>query len=306
MAAEAASRSAASPPVVSAVSVASRRWSWAIVFVFAVFTVVTSVWQSLIPGGLVGIINTVLLVAFALVHGIATYGGRTMLAFVVVCLVVSNVAENLSIVSGFPFGHYHYSDVLGAKIFLVPVTIGGAYFGAGYASWIVALSLVGRAGAAFDAYARWTAPVVAAFVMASWDFTLDPIASTIDKWWIWENGGGFFGVPFSNYLGWLLTVFVFFAIFASIVVLRSRVGGRASALGAPASFWLGAVTMYALLAVRYVLIYAVPSVQKTYADATGHLWLKHDIYETAALAAIFTCLSFSLLAALRLKEPARG
>src|SRR5690242_7543634 len=116
---------------------------WAITIVFAIFTVVTSV-SSVIPAGLVGILNTVLLVAFALTHGIARYGGRAMLWFIVICLVVSNIAENLSIVTGFPFGHYHYTDALGPKLFLVPVTIGGAYFGAGYLAWTVCLVLLGK------------------------------------------------------------------------------------------------------------------------------------------------------------------
>jgi putative membrane protein len=26
--------------------------------------------------------------------------------------------------------------------------------------------------------------------------------------WIWEHGGAYFGVPFHNYLGWLLTTFL--------------------------------------------------------------------------------------------------
>jgi len=282
-------------------SASALRWSWVLVWLMAAFTVVTSVWTSLIPGCLVGIINTVLLVAFALVHGIAVYGGRTMLWFIVVCLIISNVAENLSIVTGFPFGHYHYTDVLGQKLFLVPVTIGGAYFGAGYLAWTVALALLGRAGAALDPFARWAAPLVAAVLMTSWDFMLDPTASTINKWWIWEQGGGFFGVPFSNYLGWLLTVFVFFTIFSAIVAARFR--GVGAGAGVPASFWLTAVLMYALLGVRYVLLNALPSAQATYVDAAGHPWLKHDIYEAAALCAIFTVFAFSLLAAVRLKGP---
>ena len=282
-------------------SASTLRSSWVIVWLMAVFTIVTSVWTSLIPGGLVGIINTVLLVAFALVHGIAVYGGRTMFWLIVVCLVVSNVAENVSIVTGFPFGHYHYTDVLGVKLFLVPVTIGGAYFGAGYLAWTVALALLGRAGAALDGFSRWAVPLVAAVLMTSWDFMLDPTASTIDKWWIWEQGGGFFGVPLSNYLGWLLTVFVFFTIFSAVVAAQFR-----GAFAAPASFWITAVAMYALLGVRYVVLNALPSAQTTYVDAAGHPWLKHDIYEAAALCAIFTVFAFSLLAALRLKDPAHG
>src|SRR5258707_15424107 len=67
-------------------------------------------------------------VAFALIHGSVRYGLRGIATFIVICLVVSNVLENTSILTGFPFGHYHYSDVLGPKLFLVPVLTGPAYF----------------------------------------------------------------------------------------------------------------------------------------------------------------------------------
>ena len=71
-------------------------------------------------------------VAFALLHGATRYGWSGIVAFVVICLVVSNVLENTSILTGFPFGHYHYTDALGPKLFLVPVLIGPAYFASGY------------------------------------------------------------------------------------------------------------------------------------------------------------------------------
>jgi uncharacterized membrane protein len=105
---------------------------WAITVAFGAYTVVTSVFPALISAGLNGVLTTVLLVAFALIHGSAKYGNGGITVFLVVCLVVSNSLENLSIITGVPFGHYHYSSALGAKILLVPVTIGGAYFGAGY------------------------------------------------------------------------------------------------------------------------------------------------------------------------------
>jgi putative membrane protein len=60
-------------------------------------------------------------VAFALIHGAVRYGWRGIVTFIVICLVVSNIFENVSILTGFPFGHYHYTDVLGLKLFLVPV-----------------------------------------------------------------------------------------------------------------------------------------------------------------------------------------
>jgi len=286
---------AAEPP--AAGRVAPTPWLWAIVVAFTTFTLVTSV-SSIVPPGLVGIANTVLLVAFTLVHGITTYGARAMLWFIVVCLVVSNVAENASILTGFPFGHYHYTDVLGPKLFLVPVTIGGAYFGAGYLAWAVSLVLLGRAGLALDRFGRWAAPFVATVLMASWDFMLDPSASTINRLWVWEQGGGYFGVPFSNYLGWLLTVFVFFALFAGYAAASYREVVPARPIAAP--LWAAAIAMYALLGARYVLTFAAPSSNKTLVDAAGHVWQQHDIYATTALAAIFTVLAFSALALIRL------
>jgi len=276
---------------------------YAIAAAFAVFTILTSVAPGLLAPGAVGIINTILLVAFALVHGSAKYGGKGIAVFLVVCLVVSNIFENLSIITGFPFGHYHYTDVLGSKIFLVPGTIGGAYFGAGYLSWIVSLLLLGRMDLPLDRFARWAVPVVASFLMASWDFMLDPGGSTVDHYWIWENGGGFFGVPFVNYLGWLLTVFLFFAVFAGYAAARTGSAGPAGQRSRfSTGFWAQAIVMYAFLGVRYVLTYLVPSENSRLLDVTGHPWMLHDIYETAALAAIFTVFAFSILAALRLAD----
>ena len=277
---------------------------WVITIGFAVFTTLTSLKPELMSPGMLGIVNTILLVAFALVHGITDYGAKTMAVFVAVCLAVSNFFENLSIVTGFPFGHYHYTEALGPKLFLVPVTIGGAYFGAGYLSWSVARVLLGRLTQRIDSFARWALPLVAGFLMTSWDFTFDPSASTIDHDWIWEHGGGFFGVPFENYLGWLLTVVIFFAIFAAYLAVRPT-AANAGDTGPPSGFWLQAIVMYALLGARPVLTYLRSSNDASVADALGQVWLRHDIYETAALAAIFTVIAFSMVAALRLIDSHR-
>jgi Carotenoid biosynthesis protein len=39
----------------------------------------------------------------------------------VIAFIVNNFYENLSILTGFPFGHYHYTEALGPKLFLVPL-----------------------------------------------------------------------------------------------------------------------------------------------------------------------------------------
>jgi len=48
--------------------------------------------------------------------------------------------------------------------------------------------------------------------MVAWDLGMDPTSSTIRHLWIWEQGGGYFGVPLTNYLGWFFTVYVFFQV----------------------------------------------------------------------------------------------
>ena len=66
---------------------------------------------------------------FALVHGARRFNVAGILAFLVLCLGISNVMETLSVVTGFPVGHYHYTDALGPKLFLVQLLIGPAYEG---------------------------------------------------------------------------------------------------------------------------------------------------------------------------------
>ena len=80
-------------------------------------------------------------VGFALLHGARRYGWRAIGVFVVAGLLISNILENLSIQTGFPFGLYHYTG--GGKIFQVPWFIGPAYLATGYLAWVVATVLLG-------------------------------------------------------------------------------------------------------------------------------------------------------------------
>jgi len=224
-------------------------WLWAICGLFALYTVWFGVFPASASGGIQGLSITALLVVFALVHGAGRYEWSGILVFFAICLVVSNAFENLSILTGFPFGHYYYTEVLGPKLFHVPIIIGGAYGGAGYLSWMVAHVLLDRMGAhdrVADRFAVWALPVVAAVLMVAWDLCLDPGSSTVGKSWIWIDGGGFFGVPFQNFAGWYLTVFLFLAPFSWYQSRRPVNDGDRG-------FWAQAVVMYALLGLRYPL-----------------------------------------------------
>ena len=74
-------------------------------------------------------------------------------------------------------------------------------------------------------------PIVAAFIMTQWDLVMDPPLATISKAWIWHDGGAHFGVPFSNYLGWLLTSWLFYQAFAIYLGRRRPVSSFAAGHG---------------------------------------------------------------------------
>jgi putative membrane protein len=234
-----------------------------------------------------------ILLTFALVHGSLRYGLKGIVAFAVICLLVSNAIENIGVATGFPFGPYHYTDALGPKLGYVPLMIGPAYLGMGYLSWVLATVIVGDVKREADAAQTLVTPLIGAFVMVLWDLSMDPMASTVARWWIWEQGGGFFGVPLQNFLGWYLTVFAFMLVFA--LYLRGRAPEPVHPQ--PRAHYLQAVAMYAVVALDFVMTYLLKGASENVVDAAGVTWRTADIFETAALTALLTMTFVAVLAA---------
>lgn len=166
------------------------------------------------PLGFFAGLDVLSLTIAAFVHGIRRYGTIKMLVFFVITLVVSWCMESASIAYGFPFGDYYYSDFLVPKLGAVPIIIMPAYFSMGYISWIIGLILTGSFDKKISGSALFTVPLISAFLMTSYDLCFDPVASTILKHWTWRDGGYYFGVPYMNFLGWYLTVYIIFQLFA--------------------------------------------------------------------------------------------
>lgn len=258
---------------------------WGLIAVYAVVTVVADAFPGLFPAAATLPLAIVIPLLFALIHGAVRYGARGIVVFLVLCLAISNVMENMGVLTGFPFGRYHYSDVLGPKLFLVPLLIGPAYFGTGYLSWVLATLLLDT-DRRRDGLSRIAVPVVATFIMVGWDVCLDPGSSTIGRIWIWHDGGPYFGVPFTNYLGWCLTVWLFLMAFS---LYRARWPEPEPAPVPPQGWWYQACTLFAVMALDYPAGYF--GVQnKAVTDATGRVWQTADILGTAAIASLFTML----------------
>ncbi len=200
--------------------------------------------------------------------------------------------ENLSILTGFPFGHYYYTDALGPKITLVPILIFPSYIAFGYLAWVLSILIVGGVRRGSTIFTTVAVPLVASFMMVAWDLSLDPIASTINQTWVWTQGGGYFGVPISNFLGWSLTVYIFFQLFA--MYLRKR--GPTNPPAIPITHYLQIILVYMWTGVGFVLNYPFRPTNTTITDVVGHIWQTSDIYETTAISAIYTMIFISTLA----------
>jgi uncharacterized membrane protein len=240
------------------------------------------------------------MVAFPLIHGAIRYRWSGVLTFLVICLVVSNILENASILTGFPFGHYHYTDALGPKLFLVPLVIGPAYFATGYLAWVLAVVLIGDVRRKGSWFTTFVVPLIASAFMVMWDLSFDPTNSTIGHRWIWEQGGGYFGVPLTNYLGWFFTVYLFLQLFALFLRLRSATDEEARSL--PRSYYAQATISYAGLGLTFVLSYLVSSGNTLVTDAAGVVWQTRSIAEAEATVSIFTMMFVAALSAVKLLQ----
>src|SRR6059058_3341576 len=274
---------------------------WTLVLLNVVLTLVNAVFPNHIPVPLLIPLLIVIPLAFALLHGAVRYQWSGILTFLVICLVVSNVLENTSILTGFPFGHYYYTSLLGPKLFLVPLLIGPAYFGTGYLAWVLATVLIGDIRPKGSWFTAFAVPFIASFMMVAWDLGMDPTSSTIRHLWIWEQGGGYFGVPLTNYLGWFFTVYVFFQLFALYLRLRKASGdGEEPTL--PRSYYAQALGMYAVIGLSFVVAYLVGGTNTAVTDAVGIVWQTRSIAEAEATVTIFTMLFAAALASVKVLQ----
>jgi uncharacterized membrane protein len=244
--------------------------------------------SRIIPGFI-----TPLLFPFALIHGAKRYGWKSIAVFMVITLIVSNILENSSILTGFPFGHYYYTDSLGPKIALVPFFISLSYISFGYLAWVFSTILVGEVRRKSTLFTTVAVSIVASFVMVDWDLSLDPLASTINHAWIWTEGGGYFGVPISNFLGWSFTVWIFFQLFA---LYQRRRASEDLSRALPTTHYLQSIIVYAWTGVGFILGYLFMSPSTYLIDAVGHFWATRDIFESMAISAIYGMIFVSILA----------
>ena len=160
-------------------------------------------------------------------------GWRRTLTFTSAGYLIAFSSEWLSINTGFPYGWYYYIETTkNRELWLagVPFFDSLSYVFLAYCSYSTALFILSPLKAW-----RWnlvsletrrirrslSALILGAFLQTFLDIVIDPVALQGRRWFLgqiygYTTNGIHFGVPLSNYVGWLLTSFCLVAAFQLI------------------------------------------------------------------------------------------
>lgn len=196
-------------------------------------------------------------------------GWRKTLLFAITGYLIAFTSEKLSITTGFPYGWYYYIDDTSQRelwVWGVPFFDSLSYVFLTYCSYATALfilsPLASKGADLITLETRairqsWAALVLGAFLQTFLDIIIDPVALQGDRWFLgqiygyYENGLHF-GVPVSNYAGWLLTSFVLVAAFQRIDRKRDDTAPR-GVFALPFRSLLGPVLYLSVLIFNWIV-----------------------------------------------------
>ena len=117
--------------------------------------------------------------------------------------------------NGFLFGSYDYTDRFAPNLFGVPIAIGFA--------WLMVVSTS-------HVIARWIFPngtlayaVTGGIGAVIMDLIIDPVAYQLKSYWIWEDTGWYYGIPWTNFFGWFIVSFVLHLMIDLVMRRKSMV-----------------------------------------------------------------------------------
>jgi putative membrane protein len=159
-----------------------------------------------------------------LLASVTHLGWKKSLTFTVAGYLIAFASEFASINTGFPYGWYYYLDATKDRelwIAGVPFFDSLSYVFLSYCSYATALLVVSpvkaRRGDVVTLETRairrsFSVLVLASFFQVFLDIIIDPVALQGRRWFLgqiygYREVGVHFGVPLSNYAGWLLTSF---------------------------------------------------------------------------------------------------
>lgn len=107
--------------------------------------------------------------------------------------------ELVGVMTGWPYGDFQYVVDLGPMFAGVPLGLPVFFIPLVMNAYLLSMLLVGAADRT-----RMSRLIVALALVVGIDLVLDPAAVAL-SFWVYLDGGIYYGVPISNFLGWLLS-----------------------------------------------------------------------------------------------------
>ncbi len=186
-----------------------------------------------------GVVYMLLGTAAVAVYAYRTLGLWHLLGFMIPAIGLSLCSELVGTSTGFPFGHYHYLSGLGYKIAgTVPFTIPLSWFYVGFSGYIIARA--GLATLPISQTLKYVGTIgFGSLLLTSWDFALDPaMTQATVPFWVWDQPGAFFGIPYENFAGWFGTGVIFMTV-ATLIWRAKPITFPTNDLGLPLAIYLG-------------------------------------------------------------------
>lgn len=137
-----------------------------------------------------------------LIVGVLPITGRRAAAGVGALTLYAYGIEYLGVHTGVPYGEFYYGVDLGPILAGVPLGLPIFFIPLVMNSYLLCLLLLGERAARTGV--RLAAVIAAVLTM---DLVLDPGAVALG-FWVYPGGGAFYGVPLSNYAGWIVSATV--------------------------------------------------------------------------------------------------
>lgn len=115
-----------------------------------------------------------------------------------IILIASYLIEWWGTNTGFPFGLYSYTNILRPLVNGVPLAISFAWF-------VVAANSLMAVKYFLGSSSGLSVVIVSSVLVLATDFLLEPFASFVNNFWLWQSGS----IPLQNFASWLIIGLIF-------------------------------------------------------------------------------------------------
>lgn len=160
---------------------------------------------------------------------------RIAVALFLIIGIYGLIIETVSIRTGFPYSKFNYSDMMGYKVAdIVPYTV--------FLIWPT-LVISAHSLSEFISKKGISKIVITTLLLLLLDLVFDPVATKLG-FWIWEEPGLYYGVPFQNFIGWVFSA-VISASFVYFILAKKSIENKHLIL-----IYIGNLLLWTFLSIR--------------------------------------------------------